>query len=217
MYCRMAASSSRVLRWTPRRSCFSVKAAEPAFHEIDPRAPGRREVDVEARMPGEPPMDQRRFVRAGVIDDQVQVERRRDGRLDRVQELAKLSRAVALVNLTDDRAALGVQGGEECRRAVPGVVVAPALRLPGPHRQHRLGAVEGLDLGLLIDAEDQRFVRRVELQPPRYGTAAASARRQQPTMASAARATSDHWTGAPGGRRPSSARPERHGWVGQEG
>ena len=50
----------------------------------------------------------------------------------------------------------GVEGGEG-GRAVALVVAAP-LRLARPHGQHRLGAVERLDLALLVDAEHQRGV-----------------------------------------------------------
>ena len=40
------------------------------------------------------------------------------------------------------------------------VVVAPARRLAGAHRQHRLAAVERLDLGFLVDAQHDGALRR---------------------------------------------------------
>ena len=54
-----------------------------------------------------------------------------------------------------------VEGGEQVGRAVALVVVRAPLGLARTHRQHRLRAVERLDLGLLVDAEDQRPLRRV--------------------------------------------------------
>ena len=45
------------------------------------------------------------------------------------------------------------------------VVVRAALHLAGSHRQQRLGAVERLDLALLVDAQNQRAIRRIEIQP----------------------------------------------------
>jgi hypothetical protein len=40
----------------------------------------------------------------------------------------------------------------------------PPLRLPGPHRQHRLGALDRLDFGLLVDARHQGPTRRGEVE-----------------------------------------------------
>src|SRR6266542_6886513 len=62
-------------------------------------------------------------------------------------------------------ARLDVQRGEERGRAMARVVVGPALHLPGPHRQQRLRAIQGLNLGFLVDAQDQRLVRWIEVEP----------------------------------------------------
>jgi hypothetical protein len=43
--------------------------------------------------------------------------------------------------------------------------VGVALDLPGPEGQHRLGPVERLDLGLLVDGEDDRPLGRREVEP----------------------------------------------------
>ena len=53
--------------------------------------------------------------------------------------------------------------------AVPHVVVGAFLGLPGLHRQRLLGPVQGLDLGFLVDAEHDRVLRRVEVQPDHIG------------------------------------------------
>src|SRR4029453_18608047 len=58
-YRSMAVSSSRVLRWTPRRSCFSVSKA---LDQIDPGRVLGREVQMIARALREPPLDQGRLV-----------------------------------------------------------------------------------------------------------------------------------------------------------
>jgi len=36
---------------------------------------------------------------------------------------------------------------------------------PGHHRQHRLGPIQGLDLGLLVDTENDGLLRRVVIEP----------------------------------------------------
>jgi hypothetical protein len=45
------------------------------------------------------------------------------------------------------------------------IVMRASLHLPGTHRQQRLGAVQRLDLAFLIDADDQRLVRRIQIKP----------------------------------------------------
>jgi hypothetical protein len=58
----------------------------------------------------------------------------------------------------------GLQRGEQRRGAVPDVVMAALFGDPGPQRQHRGGAFQGLGLGLLIDAQHHGLVGRVEIQ-----------------------------------------------------
>ena len=63
-----------------------------------------------------------------------------------------------------DLAGGDLQGREQGRGAVPDVVVGAALDQPGLHRQHRHGPVQRLDLGLLVHAEHDRVLRRVQVQ-----------------------------------------------------
>jgi hypothetical protein len=76
-------------------------------------------------------MDRRCLIGAGVVENEMDVERDRDAGVDRVEKLAELARPLPAVKLTDHRAAPGVQGRKERRRAVPGVIVRAALHL-GP-------------------------------------------------------------------------------------
>jgi len=43
--------------------------------------------------------------------------------------------------------------------------MGPSLGLPRPQGQHRLGAVERLNLRLLVDAQHERLVRWIEGEP----------------------------------------------------
>jgi hypothetical protein len=58
-----------------------------------------------------------------------------------------------------------VKGCEQVDDAVALVVVGAPLDLAGSHRQDRLGAIERLDAGLLIDAQHHSVVGRVQVQP----------------------------------------------------
>ena len=67
--------------------------------------------------------------------------------------------------LGDDRAIKHVEGREQGGGAVTLVVVGDAFDVAEPHGKHGLGAFEGLDLALLIDAKHHSLVRRIELKP----------------------------------------------------
>ena len=61
------------------------------------------------------------------------------------------------------------QGGEQGGGAMADVVVAALLVVARLHRKHFLGAVQRLDLGLLIDAQHDRVSRRVQIQAYNVG------------------------------------------------
>ena len=121
-------------------------------------------MEVEARTLEEPALDDLGLVGLIVVDDEVDIEALGDGRLDSVEEPAKLNGAVALVTFGDDLSGLGVERCEEGGGAIANIVVGTALDLPRTHRQQGLGAVEGLDLGLFVDAQDQSSVRGMQIQ-----------------------------------------------------
>jgi hypothetical protein len=52
---------------------------------------------------------------------------------------------------------------------VPDVIVGALLGLPRLHRQRLLGPIQRLNLGLLIDAEHDRVLGRVQIQPDNVG------------------------------------------------
>jgi dihydroxyacetone kinase len=66
--------------------------------------------------------------------------------------------------LADDAALQHVERGEQRGRAVALIIVRhrPAAALL--HRQSRLGAVERLDLRLLVDRQNQGVLRRIDIK-----------------------------------------------------
>src|SRR5262249_49221480 len=83
---------------------------------------------------------------------------------DLIEELDELLVTVPRHALRDQPALQHVQRGEQRRRAVALVVVGHRGAPAGVDRQTLLGAVQRLDLTLLVDAEDQRVLRRVEVE-----------------------------------------------------
>ena len=105
------------------------------------------------------------LVGAVVVDDEMQLELGRNANIEVPEEGEELLMAVPRLAWGDDFAALHIEGGEQRGRAVAQVVMRDAFEVAHAHRQDRLGALQGLDLALLVDAEDQRLVRRIEVEP----------------------------------------------------
>src|SRR3954465_11065360 len=113
---------------------------------------------------GEPFPDQRSLMGGVVIHDEMDVEFARHGSLDLVEELAELSSTVPSVAFADNPSSRDVEGGEQRCGAVPLVVMAPSCRLAGTHRQHRLTAVQRLDLGFLVHTQNNGVLWRRDVK-----------------------------------------------------
>ena len=148
----------------PAPNAFSGDLGEEPLDHVKPGARGGGEVQMKARMPLEPALYGWGFVRAIIVDDEVQIEIGRRPFVDGLEEAEELAMPVARHALADDGAIEHVEGGKQRRGAVALVVVrhCPAAALL--HRQPRLGAVEGLDLALFIDRQHQGLVGRVEVE-----------------------------------------------------
>jgi hypothetical protein len=110
-------------------------------------------------------MDHRGFMRGKVVADHVDHQAGFGLTVDLVQKVAEVDGPVLGGQLADHLAGGRVQGREQIHRAVPHVVETAPLRRPGQHRQHRGGALQGLDLRFLIDREDDRVRRRRQVEP----------------------------------------------------
>src|ERR1700722_6526130 len=104
-------------------------------------------------MPGQPLAHLRVLVGCVIVDDGVDLLSRRHLRLDGVEEADELLVPVALHVSADDGAVEDVESGDQ--RVRTGTVAGGGHRSSTArlHRQTRLGAVERLDLALLIDRE----------------------------------------------------------------
>src|SRR5262245_2970184 len=115
-------------------------------------------------MPGQPSSDLGMLVRGVVVDDGMDRLSLRYLRLDGVEKADELLMSVALHVATDDGAIEHVEGGKQRGGAVPLVVVGHGPGAPCLHRQSRLGAVERLDLALLVDRKDNSVGRRIDIE-----------------------------------------------------
>src|SRR6202521_5481920 len=156
----MAASRSAALLNTPRRIVWRVISANSRSTRLI-----RREVQLEARVLSEPGLHLRGLVGLVVVADRVHGEVVCDGPVDLFQEADELLGAVTRQALADDLASLDIEGRKQRRRAIAFVVVRHRLSTALLHRQARLRAIERLNLAFLVDAEHNRLVGRVEVEP----------------------------------------------------
>jgi hypothetical protein len=126
---------------------------EPPLDEVHPRAIGRGEVEVEAPVAQQPFVDERGLVGLKIVEDHVHVELMGNLAVDRVQEGDEVRTAMGRLDVGDDTPGSVVEGGEEITGTVALVGVRGSRRCGGQRGQGRGGAVERLDLGLLVDGE----------------------------------------------------------------
>ena len=84
---------------------------------------------------------------------------------DAFHEVQELGLAVPVVALIGDLPGGDLQCREQRRGAVALVVMGGLLRQAGPQWQDRGGAVQRLDLALLVHAQHDRVLRRRQIQP----------------------------------------------------
>ena len=102
---------------------LSGDLGEEAFDQVEPGRRGRREMHVEARMPGQPRLDLGMLVGGVVVGDQMDIEVRCDLPVDPVEESDELLVPVLLHALADHPAVEHVERGEQGGGAVALVVV----------------------------------------------------------------------------------------------
>jgi hypothetical protein len=146
---------------TDRLICNERK---PAFDLVQPRAISGREVQMEAHTPGKPRTHLRVFVSSGVVADQMHIEVLRKVRLDVPQEAQELLMPMLCLALGEDATIGDIKRREQRRGAMANVAVGDAFDIAQTHRQQGLRALQRLHWVLLIDAQHQGMIRRVQIQ-----------------------------------------------------
>jgi hypothetical protein len=147
------------LQSTPAELC------EKSLDGVEPGARGWCEMEDKSRMAIEPSANVRMFVGGIVVENDVDDLADRNLRLDGVQKSNEFLMTMALHVAADDRAVEDVKRSEQRRGTVPLVIVGHGSEPALLQRQARLGAIEGLNLALLVDRQDDGMGRRVDIEP----------------------------------------------------
>lgn len=137
---------------------------EEALDGVEPGAGGRREVEREALVAVEPCPHLGMLVGSIVVEDDMHGLARRNLCVDGIEEADELLMAMALHVPADDGAVEHIKGGEQGGCAVALVIVRHGAEPPLFHRQAGLGAVERLDLALLVNRQHDGVGRRIDIE-----------------------------------------------------
>src|SRR5262249_48704135 len=103
-------------------------------------------------------------VRGIVVDDRVDRLSLGNVRVNLIEEADEFLMPMALHVAADYGAVENIERGEQRGRAVALVIVRHRSGATRLHRQSRLGAIESLDLALLVDREDDGVGGRVDIE-----------------------------------------------------
>ena len=102
-------------------------------------------------------------VSAVIIHDQVQIRFAGKLAIDVPKKSQELLMTVPLMEVADNLACEQIEGGEKCRCSVPLIIVGHRSASSLLQRQAGLSAIWGLNLALLVDTEDDRLVRWIQV------------------------------------------------------
>ena len=137
---------------------------EEALDGVQPGRRSRREVEGEAWMAAEPVDHLGMLVGGVVVQDHMDQLARRDLALNGVEETDELLVAMTLHAASDDTALRHVQGGKQRGGAVSLVVMRHRAAASALQRQPGLGAIERLDLALLVHREHHGVRWRIDVE-----------------------------------------------------
>ena len=140
------------------------QVAEESFDHIQPRATGGREVHVEARVAAEPALDLLVLVGRVVIHDHMDLLVLRNHVIDGAQKLQPFLMAVPVIAHGDHFAFQGIERSEQSCRSVALVIVGHGAATAFLDRQAGLGAVQRLNLALLVGAQHEGVLGRIQVQ-----------------------------------------------------
>jgi len=137
---------------------------EEALDRVQPGTGRRREVEGPARMAIKPGPHLVVLVGSVIVEDDVNELAGRDVALEGVEEADELLVPMALHVAGEHRAGQDIERRKQGGGSMALVVVGHSSTAPFLYRQPRLSPLQGLNLALLVHAQDNGLVRRVEVQ-----------------------------------------------------
>jgi len=99
-----------------------------------------------------------------VVNHQMNVEIRRNFRLDVLEKPKEFLVPVTRTALGENLAIRDIEGSKQGRSAMPDIIVRDAFEIAKAKRQHRLRTLQCLDLRFLIDTQNNYVIWRIEIK-----------------------------------------------------
>ena len=148
---------------------FPSQFRKPALDQVQPGGTRRREMQVKARMFPEPFFHPRMGMGSVVVQDQMDIQRSGCFAINLSQKFQKLLVTVTRIAGPNDCPFQNIQGGKQRGCPVAFVIMCHCAAATLLHWQPRLGAVQGLNLRLLVDTQDQRFLGGIQIKSDHIG------------------------------------------------
>src|SRR5512138_1986704 len=148
---------------------FAAQDRKPDLYLIEPRAMGGQPVERDLGTLGGTPVQHGLFLMiAGIIHNQMPATVG-VAHTQGVQEVAKLQVGMALIALGKDFPGANIKGGKEIEGAMADILKLLAFDQAGPQGQRRVQALQGLDVGLLIETENPTVPGRMQVEVKNLG------------------------------------------------
>jgi hypothetical protein len=142
----------------------ALDLTEPQLDLVEPRRVGRCEVQLDLRVQGEELAHAPGLMGREVVEDDVDLLVARLVGDDRAEKRHELFAGVVGSRVADDCAGPGVECRVKGERALAHVLEAVALGATGRQGQDGVSPVKGLNGGLLVQAEYDSVLRRVQIE-----------------------------------------------------
>lgn len=141
------------------------EVSEPSLHKVHPGRAGRDEVQVETRVSAQPFLHIGLSVGPVIVQDQVEGHVSRELPVQSPQEAQELLVPVARETLPNHPPVQNIERRKKRGDTVPQVVMGHGSTAPLFYGQPGLGALQGLNLALLVNTQDNGLIGRVQVQP----------------------------------------------------
>ena len=141
-----------------------AQLGEEAFDRVEPGSRGRDEVKDEAGVPAQPGPHLGMLMSGVIVEHHVDDPAGRHLTFDGIEKPDKLLMPVMLHAAANDLALQHVERGKQGGCAVPLVIVGHRPATPALQRQPRLRAIKRLDLRPLVERQDERMRRRIDIE-----------------------------------------------------
>ena len=151
------------------RDQVTLDLGEPVFDLVQPRRIGGREVQMDFGMIGEELLNPTRLVGREIVENDVDLFASALAGDDCPQEGYEVLAGVAFHGFPKDLSGPRVESREERQGAVAVVLEPMPFEAAGAQGQNGVKAIQGLDVGLLVNAKHRRMLRRIEVEANHVG------------------------------------------------